>query len=152
MDLITTPTINFSLKEEGGKLNKFQFGINGNSYRLNTGRLTPGSYSWTANTTFNGKSYSKSGAFIVEDLLLEDLDNQANHQVLRQMANQTNGKFYTLENSNTMYGDLNERKDLVNVSYAESVFIDLIDWKILFLLLLLALVTEWSLRRYFGGY
>ena len=152
MDLITTPTINFSLKGEGGKLNKFQFGLNGNSYRLNTGRLTPGSYIWTANTTFNGKSYSKSGAFIVEDLLLEDMDNQANHQVLRQIANQTNGKFYSLENSNTMYGDLTERKDLVNMSYAESVFIDLIEWKILFLLILIALVTEWSLRRYFGGY
>ena len=106
----------------------------------------------TANTTFNGKSYSKSGAFNVEDLLLEDMDNQANHQVLRQIANQTNGKFYSLENSKTMYGDLTERKDLVNMSYAESVFIDLIDWKILFLLILIALVTEWSLRRYFGGY
>lgn len=152
MDLITTPTINFSLKADDGKLNKFQFGQNGDSYRLNTGRLKPGSYSWTASTSFNGKSYKKSGSFIVEDLILEELDNQANHQVLRQIANQTNGKFYSLDKSDGIFKDIKERKDLVNISYAESTFIDLIDWKVLFFFILLALIGEWSLRRYFGGY
>jgi hypothetical protein len=152
MELITTPTINFTLKGEGGKLNKFQFGQSGNAYRMNAGRLLPGRYDWTASTSFNGKSYRKSGTFIVEDLLLEDIDNQANHQVLRQIANQTKGKFYTLKDANKIFDELSQRKDLVNVSYAESTFIDLIDWKLLFILILIALVAEWSLRRYFGGY
>jgi hypothetical protein len=143
MDLITTPTINFNLKGEEGNLKKFQFGQNGNSYRLNAGRLDPGSYSWSASTSFNGKSYSKSGSFIVEDLVLEELDNQANHQVLRQLALQTNGKFYPLNKSNQLFDD---------ISYAESTFIDLIDWKLLFFLILLALMGEWGLRRYHGGY
>jgi hypothetical protein len=152
MELITTPTINFNLKNENGKLNKFQFGQSGNAYRLNAGKLAPGSYTWQASTSFNGKSYQKSGTFIVEDLLLESLDNQANHQVLQQIANQTNGKFYTLKDSQKIFDDMKARKDLVNISYAESVFIDLIDWKIIFFLILLALVAEWSMRRYFGGY
>lgn len=152
MDLITTPIVNFELKNEAGKVNKFEFGQSGNAYRLNCGRLQPGKYDWKANTKFNGKSYFKSGSFIVEDIVIEDLDNQADHQVLRQIASQTNGKFFKLGELDQLYDELNKRDDLVNISYAESTFIDLIDWKLLFFLLLIALVAEWSLRRFFGGY
>jgi|TARA_R110000737_G_scaffold223373_3_gene238403 hypothetical protein len=152
MDLITTPVVNFELKNEAGIVNKFEFGQSGNAYRLNCGRLQPGKYDWKANTKFNGKAYYKSGSFIVEDIVIEDLDNQADHQVLRQIASQTNGKFFKLSQLDQLYEDLNKRDDLVNISYAESTFIDLIDWKLLFFLLLIALVAEWSLRRFFGGY
>lgn len=152
MALITTPTVNFNLSDANGKVNKFQFGQTGNTYRLNAGKLAPGNYSWSASTSFNGKNYKKTGVFVVEDLLLEDLDNQANHKVLKQIADQTNGTFYTLSNATKMFTDLKNRKDMVNISYAESVFIDLIDWKILFFLILMVLIAEWSLRRYFGGY
>jgi hypothetical protein len=152
MDLITTPIVNFELKNEGGKVSKFEFGQSGNAYRLNCGRLLPGKYDWKANTKFHGKTYSKSGTFVVEDVVIEDLDNQADHRVLRQMASQTNGKFFKLSELNQLYGELSKRDDLVHISYAESTFIDLIDWKLLFFLLLLALVAEWSLRRFFGGY
>ncbi len=152
MELITSPIVNFTLTNDEGKVSKYQFGQNGNSYRLNTGRLLPGTYKWNASTKFNGKSFFKSGTFIVEDLMLEDLDNQANHQVLRQMASQTNGQFYALEDVNQIYEDLNQRTDLVNVSYAESKFIDLIDWKVLFFIVIVALMVEWFIRRYLGGY
>lgn len=152
MDLITSPVVNFELYDEAGKLNKFEFGVSGNAYRLNCGRLVPGKYDWKANTKFNGKSYFKSGTFIVEDIVIEDLDNQANHQVLRQIAYQSSGKFYQLDKLNDLFDDLKKRDDIVNVSFSESIFVDLIDWKLIFFLLLIVLVGEWSLRRYLGGY
>lgn len=152
MELITSPFINFQLVDESGKVNKFEFAQRGNVYRLNCGRLNPGKFEWKATTKFNGKSFSKSGTFIVEDIVIEDLDNQANHKVLRQISAQSNGKFFQLNELDKLYDELNKRDDLVNVSYAESVFIDLIDWKLLFFVLLLALLAEWTLRRFFGGY
>lgn len=152
MELITTPVIHFELKTESGKVNKYEFGQSGNSYRLNCGRLQPGKYDWKASTQFNGKSFLKSGTFIVEDIMIEDLDNQADHQVLRQMAAQTNGQFYQLNQVDLLLEELNKRDDLVTISYAESTFIDLIDWKVLFILLLISLTAEWTLRRFFGGY
>ncbi|MFA7273058.1 MAG: hypothetical protein WC044_04280 [Crocinitomicaceae bacterium] len=152
MELITTPMVHFELKTETGKVNKYEFGHSGNSYRLNCGRLQPGKYDWKASTKFNGKSFLKSGTFIVEDIVIEDLDNQANHQVLRQMAAQTNGQFYQLKQVDQLLEALNKRDDLVTISYAESTFTDLIDWKVLFILLLIALTSEWTLRRFFGGY
>jgi hypothetical protein len=51
-----------------------------------------------------------------------------------------------------MLQDLKNRKDITSVSYEEINFNDLIDYKILFFLLLLFLSLEWFLRRWFGAY
>jgi hypothetical protein len=152
LEPITTPKILLTLKDEKGKVSKFQFGAYGTSYRLNTGRLDPGKYEWTAIAKHNGKTYTKSGVFIVEDLDLESLSNSSNSNAMRQLAEATGGSMIQLSNAQDLLKLLENRDDITTMSYRDASFDGLIDFKFLFLLLLLFLAGEWFLRRWFGAY
>jgi hypothetical protein len=152
MELITSPVINLNLTDEAGKISKFQFGIAGNMYKLSMGKLNPGKYTWSASTTFNGKNYKKSGVFVVEDISLEQLDNHANHNLLKQLTKQSNGVFNELKDFKKSVDALLNRGDIATVSYKETSFNDLIDERILFFILLLLLTFEWFMRRWHGSY
>lgn len=152
LEQITTPTINFNLKDEKGKESKMQFGVFGDGYKLDLGQLKPGKYSWKANTKFGGKAYAKEGIFIVEDLNNEQLDTRANHTLLNQLAQNSGGKFNTMNNYQKSLDDLLKRNDLTTVSYQEASFNDLIEYWWVLLLLILLLGTEWFLRRWLGSY
>lgn len=149
---ITEPNIELVLTDESGTDIRYEFAKNQKAYSLSLGRLKEGRYTWKAFTAFNGKRYEKTGSFVVENVALESLATRADHNLLRQMAEKTNGAFYTLNDADQLVNDLEKRKDLVNVSYEESTFDDLIDWKILCLLLVLSLAGEWFTRRYSGSY
>ena len=152
MELITKPIIELKLKDEKNKSDKYQFGAVSNFYKLSLGKLKPGKYEWTASCKYNGKSYSKSGVFIVENIQLENIESAADHNILNQIAKQSNGQFYELKNINQLLNDIAKRKDIAEMSYSEVSFNDLIDYKWLFFLIVLIFGTEWFLRRWFGGY
>lgn len=152
MELITSPVINLSLTDESNKTSKFQFGVTGNMYKLSMGKLNPGKYTWTASTTFNGKNYKKSGVFVVEDISLEQLDNHANYNLLKQLTKQSNGVFNELKDYKKSIDVLLNRGDIATVSYKETSFNDLIDERLLFFLLLFLLSYEWFMRRWHGSY
>jgi hypothetical protein len=94
----------------------------------------------------------KNGVFVVEDMELEDLDTYADHQIMRQIAKTTGGKFFELKNAKGVLKAIRNRDDITTVSYREATFKDLVDLKWLFFLLLAFLTTEWFLRRWFGAY
>jgi hypothetical protein len=152
MELITKPIIELKLKDEKNKSDKYQFGAVSNFYKLSLGKLKPGKYEWTASCKYNGKSYSKSGVFIVENIQLENIESAADHNLLNQIAKQSNGQFYELKNINQLLNDIAKRKDIAEMSYSEASFNDFIDYKWLFFLIVLIFGTEWFLRRWFGGY
>jgi hypothetical protein len=152
MELITSPIINLSLTDENNKTSKFQFGVVGNMYKLSMGKLNPGKYNWSANTTFNGKNYKKSGVFVVEDISLEQLDNHANHNLLKQLTKQSNGAFNELKDYKKSIDAILKRGDIATVSYKETAFNDLIDQRMLFFILLFLLSYEWFMRRWHGSY
>jgi hypothetical protein len=114
--------------------------------------MQPGKYTWKAYTTFKGKSYVKNGFFIVEDIQLEQIDNYAFHHQLRQLSIGTGGKYNELKSYKKAIDELKNRKDITSVSYKDSSYSDLIDWKLLFLLIGILLTAEWFLRRWLGSY
>ena len=152
MELITSPEINFEFTGPSGKVFKNEFAVNGKSYRLTLGKLPAGAYTWKANTRFNGKTFEKSGAFVVEDIDLENLSTHANHGILKTIANNSGGNFYRLNELSRLLKDIEKRDDIASVSYKESSFNDLIDYKWLLFLLVILLGTEWFIRRWLGAY
>ncbi len=152
MEPITEPEIQFSLEDQNRKSSKFQFGTTGNGYKLSLGKLKPGKYRWKAFTVFNGKKYVKNGEFVVEDIAIEYLDNQANHTVLEQIANKTKGSFKPLAQYRQIISLLKSRDDIATISYKENSFNELIDYKVLLFILFLSIALEWFLRRWFGAY
>ena len=114
--------------------------------------MKPGKYDWTAKTNHNGKSYNKSGVFVVEDIDLELLTNAANQTVLNQLASTSNGAVYPLKDFEKLLNSIEKRGDITSVEYREASFDGLIDYKWIFFLLLLFLTAEWFLRRWLGAY
>ena len=149
---INEPTISLKLSKGKEDILNYEFAKIGNSYVLSIGKLAPGKYSFEASTKYNGKSYSKKGIFIVEDISLESIASNANHNILNQIANNSDGGFYKLNEMNELVSDIGERKDIVSVTYEESKFNDLVDWKWLCVLLILLLGSEWFVRRQGGTY
>lgn len=149
---ITTPSLKFKLLKDDGQTFNYEFAKINNAYKLSIGKLDPGRYSFEASTTHNGKFHRKKGVFVVEDISVESLSSRANHNVLNQIAKNSNGKFYTLKSVKSLIKDIANRKDIVNVTYEESSYDDLVDWKWLCVLLILLLGTEWFIRRQGGTY
>ncbi len=152
LEPITTPKISFELMDESGKKSIYQFAEKQNGYQLPIGIWPAGKYSWTAKTDFNGKKYFKSGVFVVEDINIESIETRANHTLLRQLSANSNGKFYALADYKKLILDINKREDIVDISYQEKTYDDLLDFVWLLLLIVVLLSLEWFLRRRFGGY
>lgn len=152
LEPVSDAEIRLEVRNEKGKLSKVGFGVSGKQYTASLGKLSPGIYKWKALGTRNGQTEVKNGVFVVEDMELEDLDTYADHQIMRQIAKTTGGKFFELKNAKGVLKAIRNRDDITTVSYREATFKDLVDLKWLFVLLLVFLTTEWFLRRWFGAY
>ncbi len=152
LEMINKPDIKFTYTNESGKVYKNQFAKIGNKYALSLGKLNKGVYNWKASASYNGKSYEKSGTFVVQEIDLESLSTRADHGMLKAMANNSQGKFYTLDQYKKLITDIDLRDDITSISYKESSFNDLIDYRWLLFLLVLFLGLEWFLRRWLGAY
>jgi hypothetical protein len=152
LEPITKPQIQLKLTDKNGKIFRSQFGVNGSGYKLSLGKMKAGKYKWDAETKFNGKTYRKSGVFIVEDIEIEKIETAANHGVMKQLSQQSNGKFYQLKDYSKLLNDIEKRGDITTVSFEETNFNKLIDYVSILILLFLILASEWFLRRYLGSY
>jgi hypothetical protein len=152
LEPISTPIVSMVMKNEKGTTFKSQFGVVGTNYKLNAGKLAPGKYSWQVSTVYKGKTYSKSGYFIVDDIQLEQNNSSANHSTLKQLSIQSNGKYRFLKDYEKTLSEIAARNDITAVEYEEKVFLSLIDLAWLITLLLILLSLEWFTRRYMGTY
>ena len=152
MELITTPEISLSITKSGGATNQVQFTPVSNFYKANLGQLTAGTYKWTATAKFKGKVMTKSGAFVVDDIALERLNNRSDFSVLKQLSKPVDGKFYPLAQYHKLLSELEKRSDISTVQYEDSGFTSIIDWWWYFVILILVFGTEWFLRRRWGSY
>jgi hypothetical protein len=151
-ELINEPEVMFKFKNEEGNSFEPYFVRSANSYRLDLGKLGQGIYSWEASTDFQGKHYTKEGTFLVREVKLEMLNTTADHRLLKNISESSGGKFYSPKHLKELENDLSQREDLVTVVYQEKNFDDLIDYKILFFLIILLLSVEWFIRKYNGAY
>jgi hypothetical protein len=149
-DLINTPEVEFKLTNENDKVFDYHFFKTSNAYKLDLGKLPQGIYKWSAKTVLSNKTYTANGTFLVKEVKLEWLNNTANHRLLRNISENTNGKFYFHNQLTELQKDINTREDIVTVSFNEKSFDDLIDYKWLFFLIVLLLFTEWFSRKWFG--
>ncbi len=152
MQAISSPKISWELDYEHKKTRKGSFATKGAFYQQQLGRLKPGRYYWKASTVHNQKKYLKTGAFIVEDIDLEQLESAARHSTLYQLAAQTDAKVFDIKDYQKLISQLEKSEDLVALRTETHQFDPLLDYLLLFLLLSVLLIAEWFLRRYHGSY
>jgi len=151
-ELQNDPEVHFQFTDNEGKKYEMMFSKQNNGYLLSLGKLSAGVYTWNANVKFGDKSYSKSGAFTVQEINLETLNLVANHSLLQQISEATNGKFYTAHDFTSLENDIRKNDNIKAIaSYQKRYSLFLHSWWY-FITVILLLGTEWFLRKWGGGY
>lgn len=151
-ELINTPDIQFSLTNEEGKEFTSLFSKKNNSYYLNLGKLPIGDYQWKASTLVGNNTYTKSGTFTVQEIELESMNLIANHDLLRVIAEQSQGKYFEMNDLAKVEQAVKENENIKSiVSYNKKYSLILNSW-IYFVIIILLFGIEWFMRKWGGGY
>lgn len=149
---INEPDVQMVISDKDKNKFTYTFSRPGNTYHLNAGSLPPGEYTYSATTTYGKRNYEKSGRFIVTVVNNEIIRTEADHRLLYQMAKNSGGNFYTINQTDQLLKDIEKNENVTSVSYSETTMDDLINKKWLIIIPVLLLGLEWFLRKRFGSY
>nr|WP_262910407.1 VWA domain-containing protein [Pontibacter silvestris] len=129
----------------------FNFANGENQAGVNIGSLLGGRYTYTATAHIGGRAHEDKGEFVVEELQLEALNAVADHNLLYQLANNTNSKLYYPAQLQQL------QQDILNADHKKKIYSseelnDLVDIKWLFFVILLMVSVEWFVRKFNGSY
>lgn len=110
--------------------------------------LVAGEYKFTVSTA--DESIKSSGDFTILDFNVEQQFLNANVSKLNRVAVNTSGKAYFASQSDALIELLIADTNYQNIERSEQKVVPLIDWKYLLALIILALVSEWFIRKYNG--
>lgn len=151
-EMINTPEVFITIKNNKGDEYKYNFSKVNNYYVLNPGTMSPGSYTYAASTSFDGKAHTATGRFSVENIQLELNNLTAQHATLKALSEQNGGKYYHHSDFSSL-ADVILGNDKIKPTLYSSIRTQmLLEKKWFFFLLLFILGFEWFLRRYFGSY
>ncbi len=151
-ELINEPEVQLFLTNEEGVEFSYIMGRTANAYRLDAGTQAPGQYLWEARVTVGNEVYTDEGLFNVRSLDLESLQTIADHNLLFQLANNTGGQLFYPGEWDDMRMHINNREDIHDRLYSHKEFVEVINMKALFFIILLLLAAEWFVRKRSGGY
>ena len=149
-ELVTTSDANMKIFNEQKEEFSYTFSKVGDSYKLNSGSLKPGSYTYVATSTSKGGKLTRTGEFSVEELKVEQNNTVANHQLLFNLSDVTGGEVLSISGLSSLDEKLKKQENLVDVIYQEKDVDDLINMKVIFFFILLLLGIEWFVRKYYG--
>jgi hypothetical protein len=148
-ELITEPEVQLLLTNAENKKFNYTFSKTSQSYKLNIGLLPAGEYKYEAKVKNNNELFVKNGLILVKEVVSEKINTVANHQLLFQMANRTNGQLFYPSQIQKLEDTLLKNENITPITYSQTSTIALIDLKWLFLLILILLSIEWFMRKRF---
>lgn len=121
------------------------------NYSLSINSGTNGTYSYTATAKKGDRTIDNAkGEYIVDQSSDELVNTTRNDQLLKSIAAQTGGQFYTFSNVNEFWNDLNNTGLLDQEEVNENTFHFVIHSPLWFVIIILLLTTEWGIRKYFA--
>ncbi|GAB3920815.1 vWA domain-containing protein [Larkinella terrae] len=129
----------------------FNYTPTSNNSRFEVSSLPEGVYRFRATASLNGRTESATGEFIVREQQFEAINTTADHLMLRQLAQQTGGRFYNAATLSSLADDLVKKKPPGRLSSNEELN-ELINLRWLFFLIVVLISVEWGLRKYHGAY
>lgn len=145
---VNTPEAKVVITDSAGKKYNYSFERSGSAYKINVGVLAGGTYDYAAQTTYNGKSYSATGSFVVESMPLELMETGADHALLYSLAKKYNGSMVPARNIANLYDSIASNQNIKPMIQTDTETAPLVNWKWFFFLILGFAVTEWLLRKY----
>ena len=122
--------------------------LKNNRFEFETASLEPGEYRFSIREINSG--ISRNGSFVVLEFNIEQQFTSANLRGMQDLATNNEGRLYFLNSAGELIDELLADNTYVSVQKSREKIIPLVDWKILLLLLVASLATEWFVRKYFG--
>ena len=145
----TRETLNISLVDKFSKKKQtFPLILKNNNFQANLSSLPPSEYNFTVKAT--NENISKSGNFQILEYNIEEQFLNADVPKLEQLAINSSGSSYFIDNTENIINDLLNDNRFVPIQKSSKNTIPLIDWKYLLVLIALSLAIEWFLRKYNG--
>ncbi len=151
-ELINEPDVKLSVKGGGDTLYEAQFSKQNNGYYLDMGELPSGNYSWTATTEIGNRRLEKKGHFAVQPVVVETANLVADHELLKNMASATGGRFFTQAEMQNVAQEIKANDNIKPIASYRKKYSVLLNspWYLAAIVLLLGI--EWFLRKWNGGY
>ena len=149
---INVPEANLVITNENNEKFDYTFSKANNYYFIDAGRYPEGNYSFTATTNYNGKQLSAGGKFSVQSIIKEQYDLTARHDLLHDMARQSNGSVIYPTELASLSSILLEDNNIKPILFSKAETTPILDLWWLLAILVLLLIVEWFLRRYHGSY
>ena len=143
--------VNLSIVNEAGQSFPYNFVIAQGSSRFEVSGLPKGVYRYKASANILGKLEIAAGEFTIKDLQLEALNTTADHQLLRQLSEQTQGKFFHINQLEGLEKELLSKRKPNKLTSTEEM-LEIIHLRWLFFLIVLLASIEWVARKYLGSY
>ncbi len=144
------PTVQLSLTSERGT-RSYSYTVTEGNTRFSISDLPAGVYRYRATATVLGRAEVATGEFVVKDEQLEALNPTADFNLLRQLSQQTGGRFFTAGQFDNLRQYLLDRQVPNRLRSTEDLR-EPINLRWVFFILLVLLTAEWGLRKYYGGY
>ncbi len=151
-ELINEPEVQLFVTNEEGIEFSYIMGRTANAYRLDTGIFPVGSYSWEARVSFGGEIFQDEGIFNVQSLDLEGLQTIADHNMLYRLADNTGAAMFYPGEWDALRSHILLRNDIHPRLYLYKEFVELINVKLLFFIIITLLSIEWFVRKRSGSY
>ncbi|MBX2841512.1 MAG: VWA domain-containing protein [Flammeovirgaceae bacterium] len=143
--------IDLQITNEEGETTNYNYVNNNTSFRYAVNDLNQGIYKFRASTVLEGKTEVSSGEFTVKKMEIEAINTTANFNLLKNLANQTNGDFYNAREIDQLESRLLE-KNIPDIIHTQEEFKEILNIKWLIILLLGLATLEWVLRKVKGAY
>ena len=142
-------SLNVTLVNKDTKVSTtFPFIPKNTSYQVDLSGLEPGEYDFTVFVT--NENLSKSGVIQILDYNIEQQFLNADVTKLQQLATNSNGKSYFIDQINGIANDLISDSRFATIQKSNKNVVPLIDWKFLLGIITLSLALEWFIRKYNG--
>ncbi len=143
--------IRLDITDEAGKVRTYSFTTSESNSRFEISGLPQGVYRYKGFASVLNKPQTTEGEFTVKDLQLEALNMTADHNLLRQVAQQSNGQFFLPQQTGQLQQLFTTNKP-PDVIQSNEELLEMINLKWIFFLLLVLATAEWGMRKYSGEY
>ncbi len=151
-ELVNKPEVKLILTNELGKNYAYTFSRTANAYKLDAGILAPGKYTYKAWVSTGGKNEQSRGFVVVKPIQIEFTETKANHELLKLLSKSTGGAFTPFDELDSLANKIKKLGQVKPVMYEQKEYLDLINQKWVFFLILFCMAAEWFIRKRNGAY
>jgi hypothetical protein len=149
---INEPEVEITISNSDGDTYPFAFGKTARAYQLNAGALPVDNYTWEAKVHVGDQVFTDRGAFSISPLNIETINTRADHNLLFQLAEKTNGRMVYPDSLPQLANELRKRADITTITYSTRQYTELVNLPWILILIITLLAAEWLLRKRSGSY